>query len=951
MIKIPQRIFLIVVLLICTISAITASSASGKLGKGEQSEVSNKEVVRGVVLDERGRGVAGVVVSDGFGVCKSDAGGRFSFVRAERARFVFMSTPDGYEQVGSFFYRVDGKGGVGSVDGVGDGIGDSSGNGFGESARFRSGADELVFRVVKSVARDARSAAVSSEFLHLGDTEARIHKDWVDVLKEYLVYNRPAFVLFNGDICYENGLRFHARELTSGNLGVRAVYTLGNHDLVDGAYGEELYEELFGPVWYSFNSGGVHFVNIPVLQGDRKPSYSADDVYSWLKKDLDAIPEGMPVVLLDHHFVGYSDDFHLKGESASVNLLDYNFKAYLYAHYHINLIERSARTGVTTIATMSPNKGGIDHTPSSFRSIRFDREGNLDSQIRYASLKGHIAATIFPANNFERRVSSNTSASANKGASANEKTTAHEKVSANNSYELIANIYDTRTDVEEATVEYNGAEYNLHKVSEWTWRATLPGGERASGATVSGASATRATVSGASATRGAVSGATVSGAKASAVVTAKFKNGTVVKGVARVPADIGEFTPRREDAFVPQIKWVASLGNHTFMTSPLVYGDLVISATYDDNGKGGSAIHALRKGDGSVAWSFPVANPIKNNLALWEGTLLGCDVLGNLYAIEASTGRVVWSKALRDKELHPVYTQGVTVHNGVVYAGHGHYLTALKVLTGEVVWKNTAWRGGVCTVASPVVEPESGVLLTAAYWTGRFAHNAVTGELLWAKKDDDTRIADNSPVYFKGRFFYASPGFIMEVDPLSGNELVKHKINYTINNNSRPVVTDKLFILGTTDKGVAAFDRENGYKELWNFKTNPGIIYTAPYTKDFQMTVESGAFLDRVAISGESLRNGGDISKSGSVVEGVASSGGDGGVGGERGVAPGSGVEYEEVLYFGANDGYLYSVNARSGVFRWRINLGAPVLGNIVVSVGGLYASDFAGNVWAVSLK
>lgn len=883
MIKIPQRIFLIVVLLICTISTIAASSASGKIGKGEQSEVLNKEVVRGVVLDERGRGVAGVVVSDGFGVCKSDAGGRFSFAPAERARFVFVSTPDGYEQVGSFFYRVDGKGG------------------FGESARFRSGADDLVFRVVKSVARDARSAAASSEFLHLGDTEARIHKDWVDVLKEYVVYNRPAFVLFNGDICYENGLRFHARELTSGNLGVRAVYTLGNHDLVDGAYGEELYEELFGPVWYSFNSGGVHFVNIPVLQGDRKPSYSADDVYAWLKKDLDAILEGMPVILLDHHFVGYSDDFHLKGESASVNLLDYNFKAYLYAHYHINLIERSARTGVTTIATMSPNKGGIDHTPSSFRSIRFDREGNLDSQIRYASLKGHIAATIFPAN-------------------------LGEGASANNNYELIANIYDTRTDVEEATVEYNGAEYNLHKVSEWTWRATLPGGDSASEATVPGA-------------------------KTSAIVTAKFKNGMVVKGVARVPADIGEFTSRREDAFMPQIKWVASLGNHTFMTSPLVYGDLVISATYDDNGKGGSAIHALRKGDGSVAWRFPVANPIKNNLALWEETLLGCDVLGNLYAIEASTGRVVWSKALRDKELHPVYTQGVTVHNGVVYAGHGHYLTALKVSTGEVVWRNTAWRGGVCTVASPVVEPESGVLLTAAYWTGRFAHNAVTGELLWAKKDDDTRIADNSPVYFKGRFFYASPGFIMEVDPLSGNELVKHKINYTINNNSRPVVTDKLFIVGTTDKGVAAFDRENGYKELWNFKTNPGIIYTAPYTKDFQMTVESGAFLDRVAISGESVRNGGDISKSGSVVGGVASYVGDGVVGGERGVAPGRVVEYEEVLYFGANDGYLYSVNARSGVFRWRINLGAPVLGNIVVSDGVLYASDFAGNVWAVSVN
>ncbi|HBG24648.1 MAG TPA: hypothetical protein DDX10_06255, partial [Rikenellaceae bacterium] len=756
-------------------------NAVADIVEGVVLDESGQGVVQGVVLDERGRGVTGVVVSDGFGVCKSDADGRFSFVPVERARFVFMSTPDGYEQVGSFFYRidgkgVDGKGGIGSVD----------------------GADELVFKVVKSVARDAESPAVRSEFLHLGDTEARIHKDWVDVLKEYVVYNRPAFVLFNGDICYENGLRFHARELTSGNLGVRAVYTLGNHDLVDGAYGEELYEELFGPVWYSFNSGGVHFVNIPVLQGDRKPSYSADDVYSWLKKDLDAIPAGMPVILMDHHFVGYGDDFHLKGEKVSVNLLDYNLKAYLYAHYHINLLERSPRTGVTTIATMSPNKGGIDHTPSSFRLIKFDRNGNLDSEIRYASLKGHIAATIFPSNIFGKRAS------------------------ANSSYELIASVYDTRTDVAEVTARFNGADYHLQKVSEWTWRATLPGGGMAGG---KGA-------------LGKISGESALGLAGGAVVTAKFGNEMVVKGVARVPADIGEFTPRKEDAFRPAIKWVTSLGSHTFMTSPLVVGDLVVSATFDDNGKGGSAIHAMRKSDGSVVWRVPLLNSVKNNMALWEGTLLACDVVGNLYAIEALSGRVLWSKSLREKELHPVYTQGVTVHNGIVYAGHGHYLTALKVSNGEVLWKNTAWRGGVCTVASPVVEPESGVLLTAAYWTGRFAHNAVTGELLWEKRDDDTRIADNSPVFFKGRFFYASPGHIMEVDPLSGKELVKHAINYTINNNSRPVVTDKLFIVGTTDKGVAAFDRENGYKELWNFKTNPALIYTAPYTKDFQMTVE-----------------------------------------------------------------------------------------------------------------
>jgi outer membrane protein assembly factor BamB len=282
------------------------------------------------------------------------------------------------------------------------------------------------------------------------------------------------------------------------------------------------------------------------------------------------------------------------------------------------------------------------------------------------------------------------------------------------------------------------------------------------------------------------------------------------------------------------------------------------------------------------------------------------------------------------------------VHDGVVYAGHGHYLSAVSVADGSLLWKNTEWRGGVCTVASPVVEPKSGVLLTAAYWTGRFAHDAATGELLWEKRDNDTRIADNSPVYFKGSFFYLSPGYIMEVDPLSGEELVKHKINYVVNNNSRPVVTDNMLIVGTTDRGVVAFDRQNGYKELWNFKTNPGLFYTAPYTKDFQMTVESGAFLVADDQAGFPVGVGGSGAAGVYGVDGV-----DGVYGGDDGD---DGVERGGVVYFGANDGYLYSVNATTGVFRWRINIGAPILGNIVESDGVLYVSDFAGNLWAVEI-
>ena len=792
---------------------------------------SAQQKVSGKVMDDKGKIVAGVVVSDGYNVIKTDVKGEYSFETNPKAKFVFISTPNGYEQSGSFYQKIEEKGKY----------------------------DFLL----------KRGWNQSNRFIHMGDTEASIYKDWMDLLKRYLSNNKPAFVVFNGDICYEKGLRLHARELTSEKLGVRAVFTLGNHDLIAGAYGEELYEELFGPVWYSFNVGGVHFVNIPVLFGDKVPRYTTDEIYNWLRSDLESIPAGTPVVIMDHHLLGFSENFLLKTAQQELNLLKYNIKGYLYAHYHTNLYHKTPVGGVATISTMSPNKGGIDHSPSSFRVIEFNPKGDLKSHLKYSPIERHVVANGF----WEINVHGYTPVG-------------YIRKTPESGFMIIANIYDTPTEVEKAVVLVDEKEYPLIQKSSWSWFVRLPSnivGMRA--------------------------------AAGDAKILVKFSDGSVVVnpvvvncggfdnsvcGAAQQPA--GASAAGSLASAQPVISWATNMGGNTFMTSPLLAGNLVISATTDDDSASVAAIHAIGRTLGDIRWSFKTKNSVKNNMALWEGVIFACDVEGNVYAIDAASGKLKWSKALRQNSVHPVYTQGVVVSNGVIYAGQGNFLTALQASDGKVLWVNEAWKGGVSTVASPVVDEKSGVLLTAAYWTGRFAHDITTGKLLWEKRDDDTRISDNSPVVFGGHFFYASPGYITEVDPRTGEENLKFKISYVINSNSRPLVTDKYYITGTADKGVVAFDRTAGYKELWNFRTNPAIFYTAPYTKDFQMTVESG-----VALSGNEL-------------------------------------------YFGANDGFLYCVDVRNGTFRWRLNLGAPILCNIVIDGGVLYVTDFGGNMWAIKI-
>lgn len=79
---------------------------------------------------------------------------------------------------------------------------------------------------------------------------------------------------------------FYADIRYSVNMEVPVYYCIGNHDLVKGKYGEELFESIYGPVYYSFDAGNTHYIVTPMWVGDYRPGYTKEDVYHWLKNDL-----------------------------------------------------------------------------------------------------------------------------------------------------------------------------------------------------------------------------------------------------------------------------------------------------------------------------------------------------------------------------------------------------------------------------------------------------------------------------------------------------------------------------------------------------------------------------------------------------------------------------------------------------------------------------------------
>lgn len=229
-------------------------------------------------------------------------------------------------------------------------------------------------------------------FLHISDTEistATGQEEWVSDLRKYAHNEGAAFIIHTGDICYEGGLKNHKPMMNTVNMEVPVYYCIGNHDLVKGKYGEELFESIYGPVYYSFDAGNTHYIVTPMWGGDYRPGYTKEDVYHWLKNDLAQIPEGKPIVVFNHDY-WTSGDRHVfsAGKGMDIDLDAHNLKAWVYGHVHINHITRHGNA--LAICTSTLARGGIDHATSAFRKIGMDSKGNISSELRYAYIDKSI---------------------------------------------------------------------------------------------------------------------------------------------------------------------------------------------------------------------------------------------------------------------------------------------------------------------------------------------------------------------------------------------------------------------------------------------------------------------------------------------------------------------------------------------------------------------------------
>ncbi|HIU36640.1 MAG TPA: PQQ-binding-like beta-propeller repeat protein [Candidatus Fimenecus excrementigallinarum] len=304
-----------------------------------------------VTLAATGEGLAGVSVSDGRNVTKTAEDGSFTLPGYRKTRFITVTAPAGYWTED---YYIPVSGGTESYD-------------------FALDVSEI-------------PAGAAHTFLQISDTEIGENGvgEWIDHVKGLADELQPAFLVHTGDICYEAGLKRHIEDMNTENMGLPVRYLLGNHDYVDGKYGEALFESLYGPTWYSFEVGNVHYVVTPFGPGgDEKSGYNKNDRWRWLENDLQNTDPDMKVVMFNHT-KSPSENYVLEFDRKTLDLKAHNLIAWVYGHYHYNYVQEN--DGVLNISTARPDCGGIDSSASGTRLISIAEDGTVSTRMYYYNL-------------------------------------------------------------------------------------------------------------------------------------------------------------------------------------------------------------------------------------------------------------------------------------------------------------------------------------------------------------------------------------------------------------------------------------------------------------------------------------------------------------------------------------------------------------------------------------
>lgn len=702
-----------------------------------------------------GKPMKGVPVSDGQNVVLTNAAGTYALPGHAEARFVFLTVPAGWRPEKRHYLRI-------------------------EKGRTSYDFNLLPWK---------RSAGKTISFIQWADTEtAGGGEVWSRNATAYAEETGAAFIIHVGDICYRNGLKYHSENLCSEKLGMPVMYCVGNHDLLkDTSYGEEYFEELFGPTYYSFNAGPAHFIVTPMLYGDAKPSYTEAKIATWLKNDLAHVPAGSPLFMFTHTIPKISKEMFNYG---GIDLRAHGLVAWVYGHYHINYTMNLG--GVWAVCAAPLNKGGINHAAACYPVFTVSKKGVEKIERRHCFIDHHVA------------IVSPKAESAATGP-------------------LMVSAYDSGSRVRRVSAVLDTASGRKTTILEavpgndWTWRSrgNIPSGL----------------------VRIRVTARFDDGKTATAELTPKIVAAPALPDFAgaKWPAPYGDAelhatagTKTSRELSLTEL-WTASLPGQCWMASPLIANGKIFCATTDDCSLKNCGITALNLRDGKQLWFAATPNSIANGPQYWNGKIIVTDVEGNVVAF-SEDGQLAWQNrsAYPDRE---AFVSGPVLKDGVYYSPNPVKVMAFDAANGRKLWKDDTNSASLVTTSTPA-SVIGNLVLFSSQWQALYAMDAKSGKGVWKATGPSLR--------FRGAGVTQAPDGNLATISSRSFELISPKdgsIIREVNTGANLAVTGPPVFLGnkvffsTVNSGLMALQTDD-WTKAWTVKTGRGLVSSSPYSSN-----------------------------------------------------------------------------------------------------------------------
>jgi len=351
-----------------------------------------------------------------------------------------------------------------------------------------------------------------------------------------------------------------------------------------------------------------------------------------------------------------------------------------------------------------------------------------------------------------------------------------------------------------------------------------------------------------------------------------------------------------------------------FVTAPLVQADWPMfhsDPTHSGVATGNAQMTA------TVQWSYTTGGAVASSPAIVNGVVYFGSYDGNVYALNANTGALIWKYATGNQ----IEKSSPAVVNNIVYIGSDDdNVYALNAATGAKIWTYTT---GAQVESSPTVV--NGVVYVGSNDGKLYALDASSGAYLWAAPLRGLVVS--APTVVNGVVYVGSIySTIFALSASSGTQIWNFSTGAQI--QSTPLVANGMVYVGSEDWKIYALDASSGAL-VWSFTTG-GVVDSSPALSGSDLYIGScdGHVYDLNAATGTQIWNYSTSyppngSPTGTTTNSVES----------------SPAVVGNVVYVGNDGYYVYALDATTGAKIWSYAtqgsvISSPAFSGEVVYVG-----------------